>query len=1262
MDNEDSGPSDPKFLHIPYDKRWNYLKETIIRLYTEEEEKLERLVERMKAEYSFDAQPSAYKYRFKKWDVKKSISSHVKTQVIKVQSKRKRDDASTSDITIIQGGRHKPLDKKRLKRWIDDSLRQRRLPELAGGVFLRWNLPYKALVANTIQPGDPSSPLGLLSSSSSPVNIMVNSPENSSITPTQTFGPSPTTQLVRKQARLDRTDLFIQGRHQDLLLKLDQDERKVVASWLHDFWIHSFMTAKYWGRGPQSWTPGLIAARTFGTVELESRQLLASEHLSPDVSASTIEPPSQLCRWSIHYSDNMTYDAIPSPPPEDHGEQDIEDESTWTQWNNSDSYCTSADIMRSAFASENSFSRILEDELPLSTSSIVAAVGRSQDEIEAESWAFAIMARNLDALDMAEPPEGLQHLYPFHLAAAYLDGAGKCCLILNQLIEEVDECLPLAQNYRNNLGHTVLDSLMISILRSHTSITPGEVCEDFQNHNRFPGEEVDICGRWDADSRCIRQLYASGKPSVPIEWKHAYCHTSVQAVCHSIIALFARDLSPDIDIHSGLFSKRCHCCGLDLKLLPLHTLVLVAFYLSDRGTPNETLFGAIATLNCMLALGADLEMTANISAPALLGTDTGERCTHRSVTPSEFALLVPDGIIESWPHERRFGWRTFVAVLNYASSQLDSDAESDGLDIGSWNRRRQEMKRRVGVLWASCQTEFLTYRRLETSDPWLSERFDMRQLKDGIDAGLGPTNVPLYKGGLMSEFTGGGWFDDSANVFIPTAQEMLLSILKRHQMLVPGAVPGSRAASLTLESPRKLRSCDYDNALDEPYHRKRNAPLMERSPCGLDLSIQGQSELLQCIAECTTNQSRGAPRLWELAHQILAESGIIMPNLLDSFAETIHKWLPIVDLDRLRQETESASETWAGSSTPALILAIRLITLQPCSHRDHAGNTRFYNTMKLVTAAAQPDMVLVQAKAILALYECSHGLSQQAYLTLSSTVAMASFLGCSEQDPEAWLKYGIALITLDRVIFLSAVDIFLEPLMCPETSIICKRVQAQLIPRTSPVFPNLEPTTRKLQLMGQTAMASGRALQYVCFSRKGYGAAADYYSIETELYQVVQDLLTRNENHPWFHCDAITMATASLLALHQERVRQTGWLPGTKDSMALQTSQRISWDTCKVAVDTVVRVDVAKLSLIGLLCILRAAVDIAIGPNRELDEEIAKELPSTLRRFGERWAVGGQFMAQIESVLRGEEKISPAFNRGAADTSHQGFGANHSLL
>lgn len=50
------GSADGKFLHIPYDKRWEHLRPTILRLYVEEGERMKALVERMKNEYSFSAQ------------------------------------------------------------------------------------------------------------------------------------------------------------------------------------------------------------------------------------------------------------------------------------------------------------------------------------------------------------------------------------------------------------------------------------------------------------------------------------------------------------------------------------------------------------------------------------------------------------------------------------------------------------------------------------------------------------------------------------------------------------------------------------------------------------------------------------------------------------------------------------------------------------------------------------------------------------------------------------------------------------------------------------------------------------------------------------------------------------------------------------------------------------------------------------------------------------------------------------------------------
>lgn len=52
---ESAQGSDPTFAHIPYEQRWESLKPTIIKLYMEENEKIPRVSDRMKAEYKFDA-------------------------------------------------------------------------------------------------------------------------------------------------------------------------------------------------------------------------------------------------------------------------------------------------------------------------------------------------------------------------------------------------------------------------------------------------------------------------------------------------------------------------------------------------------------------------------------------------------------------------------------------------------------------------------------------------------------------------------------------------------------------------------------------------------------------------------------------------------------------------------------------------------------------------------------------------------------------------------------------------------------------------------------------------------------------------------------------------------------------------------------------------------------------------------------------------------------------------------------------------------
>ncbi|OTA83201.1 hypothetical protein M434DRAFT_400719 [Hypoxylon sp. CO27-5] len=759
-----------KFLDIPYEQRWEPLKSTIIHIYMEENNKIAPLAERMKDEYSFDAQVHQYRYHFKKWGIKKRINAEEKGAIISALGKRRlHKGTSTSDATLDQGDFRKAVDKKQLKRHIDQSIRQSAPLTLTPGVFLRYDLPYAALV-RSLGGYDHSSPAS--AGPATPAYLTVTSPQEVTSPLASHNALSPTMQLVQRKVLLDRARLFLEGRYQELMAQMGRDERKSTATWLHDFWIYSFMTAKYWGRGPKTWSFSLINFKSFSGEPVPSTpdhsidNEHSSSHLSPQATIPNPNSPTQLCRWSIHYKE-LKYEELPFHPPnhfdESEEQYDIDDESTWTKWPRLDQDL--ATTLTQGFQ-QNIFTKIQPEKLPLAANSIANAIEKSPDEMQAEAFGFAIMSRNLDIIyEMIEEydgklPEAMLAIYPFHLAAKFLDGAKACCLIMDSLAEGLQDSSSIGVNYVDSSGHTVLDTLLITIMRSHSTVPFQALREGFSDQTRYPGQEVDPCGRWDADSPCIRRLFASGNSSIPLQWKHMFCHTSIQAVCHSISAMFFLPQRPNINTLSGLFMRRCGHCGLELKLGPLHALVLVAFHLASNGMPGENLFGMVSCLVCLLTLRADPCVAVEVSVPALIGRSTIDECQHQRMNPAELATQLILRKVEPWAREVELGWKVLVAILQQDIRHREikdaqgTEAFSDG-DINvneyfeddntsTYSHIIHEIEiengvslvycgnRQLGKIWAAIQAELLTYRRLNEGGSWLSRRFDMELLLKGL--------------------------------------------------------------------------------------------------------------------------------------------------------------------------------------------------------------------------------------------------------------------------------------------------------------------------------------------------------------------------------------------------------------------------------------------------------------------------------------------------------------------------------------------------
>jgi hypothetical protein len=390
--------------------------------------------------------------------------------------------------------------------------------------------------------------------------------------------------------------------------------------------------------------------------------------------------------------------------------------------------------------------------------------------------------------------DDIHNIYPCHLAAAFLDGGNTCCATFGELRQFFS--MKPRENL-NDIGHTILDALMTSILRSHTTLSPEHVSAAFEPPNRYPGEEKDICGRWDADSPIIRSLFRQGYARVPSQWKHPFCHSSVQAVCHSIIAIFASTVRPDINFHSGLFTRRCGNCGLELKLGPLHTLIVVAFYLAQLGMPGETLFGPVAILVCLLRLGANVSMKVMVSVDAILGTAESDICKHDPIDASELLQGVPAPVISEWSPACQTGWKCISEVLLAArEEELEKnmsqgeghfeDGEEcrgscpldDQYDMGFHGEGWLNLPSgapKLSLLWATIQTEMLTYRRTGSNDSWISGNFSMDALRAWLTGDEEAFSTPLVTAGLMDWSDGRsccGWLNTDGQCFIPVASEV----------------------------------------------------------------------------------------------------------------------------------------------------------------------------------------------------------------------------------------------------------------------------------------------------------------------------------------------------------------------------------------------------------------------------------------------------------------------------------------------------------
>ncbi|KAF5588031.1 Zn(II)Cys6 transcriptional activator [Fusarium subglutinans] len=171
-----------------------------------------------------------------------------------------------------------------------------------------------------------------------------------------------------------------------------------------------------------------------------------------------------------------------------------------------------------------------------------------------------------------------------------------------------------------------------------------------------------------------------------------------------------------------------------------------------------------------------------------------------------------------------------------------------------------------------------------------------------------------------------------------------------------------------------------------------------------------------------------------LEQQRRFEAAGAFDSLIEHYENTIHHWLPMLSIKRLRQDAEALGDSNRGGIDVLVFLALQALINQNDEHTMLPQSNPSYLKAKYGSVIAESGGVinirLIQTLALVALYELGHCIYPAAYLTIGQAVRLATMVGLHSQkdaqqlfvEPETWTlceeqrRTWWAIVLLDRVI------------------------------------------------------------------------------------------------------------------------------------------------------------------------------------------------------------------------------------------------------
>ncbi|KAL6864059.1 hypothetical protein J3F83DRAFT_767047 [Trichoderma novae-zelandiae] len=413
-------------------------------------------------------------------------------------------------------------------------------------------------------------------------------------------------------------------------------------------------------------------------------------------------------------------------------------------------------------------------------------------------------------------------------------------------------------------------------------------------------------------------------------------------------------------------------------------------------------------------------------------------------------------------------------------------------------------------------------------------------------------------------------------------------------------------------------------------------------PCKFHLSPFGERDLLW--AACSKNGSQmeadfAQPSLSRLVGAIFDHGGISPTNVVGKYFDLAYHWLPTLDRGAIYDEAAqfNLEESVDHDAFSLLLLCMHLFAESPCQDQSQPRPNTLYRASRqlfaiLHSSAGISPYTLLQCGIILSTYACGHGLSNEAYETLTLCIGLIRRLSIDcymynvtdthkranydQHDQHKLDRCWSGIILLDRTIALSSIDHSLPYLVeahhLPPSSAIFRVSKSDLYGRDA---------VRNLLARAEFAIRLGDMLRAIRGSDVG-----KYETIETEIYKHISDYICTTQGGNFPLCETVAMSLSALIMLYRKHDYYKTSVNNPKTILTFRCAHNMIMETCRAEAEWVQRhgwLNNSRPCFLGLCCLYGAAAHLDELCLEGLSTEDMWTLRNSLMGFSSRWKLGG---------------------------------------